>query len=209
MMTSPLTQEVVSLPVTSQYRLSEWWYIGNILAWVWTVLSLVPAVTLPPALPSWLKLQPPLTSIRPQKEQQCRWRPAGNLSKAHCPCCSLGPSSGVHPPIPPPPPPSTRSSNIHHPPPLGRPQAGLSSGKATSDGAKWREPSWGGREEMGWKDGKEKIESKNETIRGEGSGFSSKFKHCLIDLLQLIVLLVLFPQSCNYCVWLAVQCKKD
>lgn len=66
-------------------------------AWGWAVRSLTPAVTLP--LLSRLKLQPPLTSFAYKKEQQCRWRPAGNLSEVSLSCCSRGPPEGPRHPL--------------------------------------------------------------------------------------------------------------
>lgn len=92
-------------------------------------------LTVTPALAHQLHLQ---------KEQQCRWRPAGNLSESYCPgvVVTLQRVS------------STLSSNIHHPPPLGRWEAGRFSGKATLDKQNPRSPAGvGWRRDREWKDG--------------------------------------------------------
>lgn len=93
-----------------------------------------------------------------QKEQQCRWRSAGNLSEAHCP--AVAPALKRVP--------STRSSNIQHPPPLGRRKAGRSSGKATPDRQNAASPAGvGGRRERerGWRKSSSKREGREKEER--------------------------------------------
>lgn len=87
----------------------------------------------------------PAHQLHLQKEQQCQWRPAGNLSESHCPAVVVTLQRVS----------STLSSNIHHPPPLGRWEAGRFSGKATLDKQNPAEQSPAGvgwRREREWND---------------------------------------------------------